>query len=110
MFYRLKPILVGSSHYASHFQEAPEVGELGQALAVVLHGARGASGLVDVEQVPCGEVPEERPSSVLGLALAKEHQGGPQPAWIAFMGLIQEQLEAMLASLTKVKQQLDNVR
>ena len=33
-----------------------------------------------MEQVPCGEVPEERPSSVLGLALGREHQGRPQPA------------------------------
>ena len=70
--------------------------ELGQALAVVLHGLP-----LDVEQVPCGEVPEERPSSVLGLALGREHQRGPQPAWLAFMGLIQEQLEAMEESISE---------
>ena len=68
--------------------------ELSDALAAVLHHGPGA--VLEVKKIQCGEVPEDVPSSVLGLALGREFKpGGPEPVFMGFMSLIEQQLEAM---------------
>ena len=73
--------------------------ELSDALAAVLHHGPGA--LLEVKKIQCGEVPEDVPSSVLGLALGREFRpGGPEPVFMGFMSLIEQQLEAMEESIS----------
>ena len=73
--------------------------ELSDALAAVLHHGPGA--ILEVVKIQCGEVPEDVPSSVLGLALGREFKpGGPEPVFMGFMSLIEQQLEAMEESIS----------
>ena len=73
--------------------------ELSDALAAVLHHGPGA--ILEVKKIQCGEVPEDVPSSVLGLALGREFKpGGPEPVFMGFMSLIEQQLEAMEESIS----------
>ena len=73
--------------------------ELSDALAGVLHHGPGA--VLEVKKIQCGEVPEDVPSSVLGLALGREFKpGGPEPVFMGFMSLIEQQLEAMEESIS----------
>jgi len=73
--------------------------ELSDALAAVLHHGPGA--ILEVKKIQCGEVPEDVPSSVLELALGREFKpGGPEPVFMGFMSLIEQQLEAFEESIS----------